>query len=79
MARNRSPIDGLVDRLAGLARSFRLAVFGRQRPGRVVKDAIMTSAAEIDPAEADPRAVLPTNPPQEVSDPSRDEFRAPHE
>jgi len=79
MARKRSPISGVFARLGGLAHSFRLAVFGRRRPGRAIRDAMMTSAGEIDPAEADPRAVLPTNPPQEASGPGHEEFRTPRE
>lgn len=63
--------------MAGILETLRVAVFGATRPVRWLKDTLRTGAEELDPQQADPRAVLQKPYVQETE--QVEERRGPHD
>jgi hypothetical protein len=59
--------------LRRIGHTVKVALFGTTRPIRAITTALRRPAEAIDPARADPRAVMPADPPEETVDDRRRE------
>lgn len=78
MKRRRARKHPLRALLASVVAPIRLALFGPTRPRKALAGLFRRPSEVIDPAAADPRAVLPASPPVEWVDKAGDDSpRAP--